>query len=106
MAVDRDHIWFTLHNTTESCNSRRLQKPPHLFVVQRFHHMHALRTYEPLFGLPDSLAHNFNRAMRASGNRRRDTAQHKPFKAAAQCFAKSRCNSAGEPAFRAPSMIS
>src|SRR5690348_8337966 len=41
MAVDRDHIWLTVHNTTESCNSRRLQKPPRLFVVQRSHHMNA-----------------------------------------------------------------
>src|ERR1051325_746797 len=41
-------------------------------------------TYGPLFGSPDTLAHDFNRAMRASGNRRRDTAQHKPFKAVAE----------------------
>src|SRR5690348_8337963 len=43
-----------------------------------------LRNHGLLFSSSDTLAHNFNRAMRASGNRGRDTAQHKPFKAVAE----------------------
>src|ERR1043166_4072753 len=43
MAVERNHVWFTIHNTAESNDSGHLKQAPCFFNIQRSHHVPAVR---------------------------------------------------------------